>query len=340
MQKIKKCSVCEKELICISPNQKRCVDCQKKKGYLATGLKKKICKKCSKKFTPNGSQQKYCLECKKKVCLFCNKEYTAMNQNQRFCSRYCVAKYYYSKKLAKVKRKGRKKERITKKCILCNKLFRVPKSRGKAKYCSKECWTKRNPPIEIFCNLCGRTFTTYSRTQRFCSKKCHCKWRRGRKLSEEHKKKIAKSHKGKMPKNYITHILSHIHNRKGKKLEEIYGIEKTKKIKERLRQFRQNQHIPKRPTLPEKQFIKIIDIMNLPFAYVGNGKKWIGRKNPDFIHKSKKIVIEIFGKYWHKKDEVDNYKNYYQKYGYKCFIIWDYEVENFLREINKITVIS
>jgi G:T-mismatch repair DNA endonuclease (very short patch repair protein) len=94
-----------------------------------------------------------------------------------------------------------------------------------------------------------------------------------------------------------------------------------------------------RPTQPELMFKKIALKEKLPFSYVGNGKHWIGSKNPDFIHKQRKIIVEIFGCYWHGCPEhfpnrtqkyCDEFerKDYYLKHGYKCAVIWEHDVNN------------
>ncbi len=36
------------------------------------------------------------------------------------------------------------------------------------------------------------------------------------------------------------------------------------------------------------------------WKFVGDGQVFINSKCPDFIHKEKKLLIELFGDYWHK----------------------------------------
>jgi len=65
-------------------------------------------------------------------------------------------------------------------------------------------------------------------------------------------------------------------------------------------------------------------VKKLGFKYVGNGKLWIERFNPDFVHKTKKIIIELFGIYWHQNDEKDKERlRAYRRAGYKTLVIWD-----------------
>ena len=66
--------------------------------------------------------------------------------------------------------------------------------------------------------------------------------------------------------------------------------------------------------------------------YVGDRKLWIktkkGKRNPDFIIEGQKIVIELYGDYWHKGENPKNKIKEYNDVGYKCLILWESEVYN------------
>ena len=68
------------------------------------------------------------------------------------------------------------------------------------------------------------------------------------------------------------------------------------------------------------------------FVFVGNGKFWVDRYNPDFIDEKNKLIIEMYGDYWHNllfqinKDK-DRLKMY-SKYGYETLIVWEKELKN------------
>lgn len=73
--------------------------------------------------------------------------------------------------------------------------------------------------------------------------------------------------------------------------------------------------------------------------YVGNFKKFIGSRNPDFImydYRTCKLinkVIELFGDYYHgkhknivdKKFHEEERINYFRQHGYDCLVIWESE---------------
>lgn len=133
----------------------------------------------------------------------------------------------------------------------------------------------------------------------------------GKKHSEETKQKIGMAHKGKKV------------NTKGKTFEEIYGKENANKIKEKIlksltgRKLSKEhiEHLSKshmghkhseetikkflgrrKMSSLEVKFNIICVKLNIPFEFVGNGKFFIDKKNPDFINKDKKIVVEVFYK--------------------------------------------
>lgn len=247
----------------------------------------KRCERCGKEFIPRSSRSKVCDNCKVRKCEYCGKKFVVTDVGRLL--------------------------------------------RGWSKYCSCECylkarWNKSHKKV-FKCKNCGKEFVDYESNKRiFCSKKCQYKWmEKFYRASEETRRKQSLARKGKRPKN-IEIIIEHSRKKKGKKIEEIYGEEKAKKIKKKLKKFRKTQEIPIRPTKPEKMFIDICNKFKLPYKYVGNGQIWLSNKNPDFIHKNKKIVVEIFGKYWHKEEEVKEYKKYYKKFGWECVVFWDYEI--------------
>lgn len=103
----------------------------------------------------------------------------------------------------------------------------------------------------------------------------------------------------------------------------------TETNRERMRLSRRNQRMPKFKTKPEKMFLKICEENNLPFTYTGDGKVWIGNRNPDFLDEKNKNIVEIFGVYWHSiqkgisQEEAERkIKQHYRKYGYTCTVLW------------------
>lgn len=96
--------------------------------------------------------------------------------------------------------------------------------------------------------------------------------------------------------------------------------------------------INKRPNHIERKLGIILDNNYLEeYEYNGNGKVVIGGLVPDYINKNgRKEVIELFGNYWHRNDNPQDRINKFAKRGYKCLVIWEWELENSTILIEKI----
>lgn len=86
-------------------------------------------------------------------------------------------------------------------------------------------------------------------------------------------------------------------------------------------------------TKPEIKMMEVLD-NSFPneWRYTGNHSFWItlggGRhKNPDFIHKHRKVAIEVFGRFWHKQEEEKYLIEKYKEKGWKCIVVWEDEVD-------------
>jgi hypothetical protein len=105
----------------------------------------------------------------------------------------------------------------------------------------------------------------------------------------------------------------------------------------------------KKPTVPEKILIQVIERHDLPFRYTGNGQVIIGTINPDFVHNNgKRKVIEVFGRIFHDPSKTFKHEvpwrqqyfgriAYYAQYGYDCLILWDDELDDEKAVVNKVT---
>lgn len=90
-----------------------------------------------------------------------------------------------------------------------------------------------------------------------------------------------------------------------------------------------------KPTKPEQRLIAIIHKHNLPFKYTGDGSFIIHGVNPDFVNcNGAKLVIEVFGDYWHssqrnqitwKRTELGRIM-LFNSFGFKCIILWESEL--------------
>jgi endogenous inhibitor of DNA gyrase (YacG/DUF329 family) len=101
---------------------------------------------------------------------------------------------------------------ITKKCLICGKLFKVSlcvEKKGYGLFCSRECF-HRSKEVDLKCPSCGKQFRVAfweaKNGRKYCSYRCSIgkiPWMKGKKHTEEAKVKMSKSlfKKGSIPWN-------------------------------------------------------------------------------------------------------------------------------------------
>lgn len=160
---------------------------------------------------------------------------------------------------------------------------------------------------------------------------------KGKKLSDETKKKISEANKGRKiqfkkrsPHSKETKDKIGLAN-KGKKNMKLSKILKGRditwkdKISKTLKGRKQSkEHIRKRLKRKDKsnleiKFENIINNLNLPYKFVGNGSFFIAGKCPDFINQNgERIAIEVFARI-HKEKFRDGGLNKWKKDRKKLF---------------------
>lgn len=109
-----------------------------------------------------------------KNCGYCGERFGPLNHlSQKFCSKKCS----YSGRKTDGK-KGKHYPHLQRarigNCKLCGDSFRAVKDdkNHTQRFCSKECWSKRNPPRERKCLNCGDSFKAYGKTKVYCGQRC------------------------------------------------------------------------------------------------------------------------------------------------------------------------
>lgn len=111
------------------------------------------------------------------------------------------------------------------------------------------------------------------------------------------------------------------------------GTERIKEIlsdpAKKLEWVRQSFRNQAKPSMPEVFLGIFLDGKYLgEWAYNGGGKQGIavGGRIPDYVNTDGwKAVIEELGTYWHPIDDDGNMVAHYNKYGYDCLSIWEYD---------------
>jgi G:T-mismatch repair DNA endonuclease (very short patch repair protein) len=157
---------------------------------------------------------------------------------------------------------------------------------------------------------------------------------KGKTFTEEHCKNLSKSHIGK--------------SKSGKTIKKMIEAAKKNWQKKEYKE-KQIKAVFKgcniKPNKLEMFLDKLLqELFSNQYKYVGDGKKIIAGKCPDFINvNGQKKIIELFGDYWHSKKVTGRTKikeekfriNHFAKHGgYQTLIVWEHELNN----INKLKI--
>ncbi len=88
------------------------------------------------------------------------------------------------------------------------------------------------------------------------------------------------------------------------------------------------------PNKQESQLFEILKAISSEWQYIGDGKVPVGNLRPDFING--RLIIEFFGEYWHKLEDVIKKQETYAEHGYELLVIWSRELKDKEVVINKI----
>lgn len=350
MKKTNKCIDCGKQ---ITPYAKRCYLCEDKSRYKERNKcidcgkivtkESKRCQICrseyySGKNHPNwtgGPKYLKCIDCGKKLksrdakrCLFCqNKLYHKKINKCIDCgkkvSKKNIRRCKYCSNIARRKEPN--------KCIDCKII--ISKSSERCNNCrAKHCSGKNHPNWTggySGCIDCGKKIKSRS------AKRCITCYKKSRYVEKNRcidcNKEICQSAKR-----------CQLCRAKNSRIEKPKCIDCGKKlsrrdakrcaickIKEMFKTIRHKKNKPER-------FVEKLLNRTIPkeYKYVGNGKFWIEKYNPDFINMNgQKKIIEFFGDYWHttikgcKKRDEKKLKTY-KKYGYDCLVVRTKDLKN------------
>ena len=94
-----------------------------------------------------------------------------------------------------------------------------------------------------------------------------------------------------------------------------------------------NKQVKGRNLFPNKAELKLQNILNQvffkgQFLFVGDYKKFIGGKCPDFIDPINNKIIELYGDYWHKGQDPQDRIDYFKQYGHNTLVVWESELKD------------
>lgn len=196
-------------------------------------------------------------------------------------------------------------------CIVCGTLTK------NKKYCSLKCYGRVGKQELHPCAECN-TLTT---NKKYCSLKCYWEARGGLQL----RPCIIC---GTLTAN-VKYCSHKCHGKDPQQLKRLHSEENLQKAFAAMNV---------RPNHPEQKLIDLIEKYKLPWKYVGDGQVMLGGKFPDFINTNgRKAVLEVFGDHWHDIFDIARKTYHYQQYGFDCLIIWEDELKDESRLLDKLT---
>jgi len=84
------------------------------------------------------------------------------------------------------------------------------------------------------------------------------------------------------------------------------------------------------PNNPEKRLLQLLEeLYPHEWKFVGDGSLVIGGLNPDFANvNGKKLIIELFGDYWHRGQNPQDRIDTFTPFGFDTLVIWESELDN------------
>ncbi len=99
---------------------------------------------------------------------------------------------------------------------------------------------------------------------------------------------------------------------------------------------------PIKRTGPNTLERKLQRILGPSFTYAGDGSFKIDNLKPDFVNKSRKVVVEVYGNYWHRNESTQETMqriNRLQRQGWRTIIIWESEIADPIKLRRKLSLI-
>jgi G:T-mismatch repair DNA endonuclease (very short patch repair protein) len=120
-----------------------------------------------------------------------------------------------------------------------------------------------------------------------------------------------------------------------------YEYDPAKRFKQK-NNFAKINRVPRRRAEPNALEWRLQKALGPSFTYTGNGSFTIDNLKPDFVDKTRKIVIEAYGDYWHRNEPTSKTMSKvarYQRQGYRAIIIWESEINDPIKLRRKLALI-
>lgn len=120
-----------------------------------------------------------------------------------------------------------------------------------------------------------------------------------------------------------------------------FNYDGAERIKKR-NTFSQANRRPIRRSGPNSLERKLWKILGPTFSYTGDGSFKIDNLRPDFVSKSRRVIVEVYGDYWHRNETLHKTMrriSTFERRGWRCIIIWEHEVHDPIKLSRKLALI-
>lgn len=164
-------------------------------------------------------------------------------------------------------------------------------------------------------------------------------WNKGKTFSIEYRRKLSDSHKGQRPnRKGFKHRQESIEKMRAVKVGKLATSETRKRMSESQRAKWLSPGFAEKvirswrltPNRAEKRLMGILDCLYPgQWKFVGDGQVVIAGKCPDFINcNGEKKIIELFGDYWHRGEDVQGRIEWFRPFGFETLVIWEKELRS------------
>lgn len=149
-------------------------------------------------------------------------------------------------------------------------------------------------------------------------------------ITKDHKRNLSLTMKGN--KRGVGHIVS-----ERQRKETSIRFKGKKQSKQQSERMVAGNRIA-RPNKVETKLLGLLEAIQPDgWKYVGDGSLVLGRKNPDFVStQPKKLIVELFGDYWHRGQDPEDRINFFKGFGYSTLVVWERELRNTLSLVYRI----
>ena len=79
------------------------------------------------------------------------------------------------------------------------------------------------------------------------------------------------------------------------------------------------------PNNGEMVLFGILCYLELPYRYTGNGQYILMGHAPDFVHRTKRQIVEFYGERWHAPEEEQTRIDLFARADYRVLVVWQRE---------------